>query len=75
MVNRGGDADTTGAIAGAIAGAYHGPGDIPRRWLKRLDPEVREEAEWLAERLVALSPLAQGEPPDLAPERACRPRR
>ena len=65
VVNRGGDADTTGAIAGAIAGAYHGPGDIPRRWLTRLDPEVREEAEWLAERLVALSPLAQGEPPDL----------
>jgi ADP-ribosyl-[dinitrogen reductase] hydrolase len=65
VVNRGGDADTTGAIAGAIAGAYHGPGDLPRRWLRRLDPEVREEAEWLGERLVNLSPLARGEPPDL----------
>ena len=67
VVNRGGDADTTGAIAGAIAGAYYGPDDIPRRWLTRLDPEVREEAEWLAERLVALSPLGHGEPPDSAP--------
>jgi ADP-ribosyl-[dinitrogen reductase] hydrolase len=65
VVNRGGDADTTGAIAGAIAGAYHGQGDLPRRWLKRLDPEVREEAEWLGERLVNLSPLARGEQPDL----------
>jgi ADP-ribosyl-[dinitrogen reductase] hydrolase len=67
VVNRGGDADTTGAIAGAIAGAYHGPGDLPRRWLQRLDAEVREEAEWLADRLVALSPLARGEEPRLSP--------
>ena len=58
VVNQGGDADTTGAIAGAIAGAYYGPGALPRRWLRRLDPAVREEAPRLAERLVALSPLA-----------------
>lgn len=66
VVNQGGDADTTGAIAGAIAGAYHGPADLPRRWLRRLDPEVREEAEWLGDRLVTLSPLGRGEPPVLA---------
>lgn len=67
VVNQGGDADTTGAIAGAIAGAYYGVEGMPRRWLKALDPEVRDEVEFLAERLVDLSPLAAGEPPDLGP--------
>jgi ADP-ribosyl-[dinitrogen reductase] hydrolase len=67
VVNRGGDADTTGAIAGAIAGAYHGPSGLPARWLRRLDPQVREEAEWLADQLVSLSPLARGEPPCITP--------
>lgn len=38
VVNRGGDADTTGAIAGMIAGAYYGLDAIPKRWLKKLDP-------------------------------------
>jgi ADP-ribosyl-[dinitrogen reductase] hydrolase len=57
IVNRGGDADTTGAIGGAIAGAYYGPGELPARWLRRLDRAVREEIEELAERLVARSPL------------------
>lgn len=65
VVNQGGDADTTGAIAGAIAGAYYGPEQLPRRWLARLDPGVRRELEALPERLVALSPLARGEPPRL----------
>lgn len=37
VVNRGGDADTTGAIAGMLAGALYGPEDIPEAWLKRLD--------------------------------------
>jgi ADP-ribosyl-[dinitrogen reductase] hydrolase len=68
VVNQGGDADTTGAIAGAIAGAYHGLEGLPERWLRRLDPEVREEVVWLADRLVALSPLARGEPPRLDPD-------
>ncbi len=36
-VNRGGDADTTGAIAGMIAGAYYGEDAIPTRWLNCLD--------------------------------------
>ena len=58
-VNRGADADTTGAIAGAIAGAYYGPEQLPTRWLRRLDPAVREEIERLSERLVELSPVAQ----------------
>jgi ADP-ribosyl-[dinitrogen reductase] hydrolase len=71
-VNRGGDADTTGAIVGAIAGAYHGPADLPRRWLRQLDPRVREEAEELADRLVSLSPLGRGEPLHLSPRAEVR---
>lgn len=42
VVNRGGDADTTGAIAGMLAGARYGLDAIPGRWLKALDPAVRE---------------------------------
>ncbi len=64
VVNQGGDADTTGAIAGALAGAYYGPGELPQRWLRRLDASVRGEIERLADRLVALSPLGRGRPPD-----------
>ncbi len=33
-VNRGGDADTNGAIAGALLGALHGEGEIPARWAR-----------------------------------------
>jgi ADP-ribosyl-[dinitrogen reductase] hydrolase len=60
VVNRGGDADTTGAIAGALAGAYYGPGALPARWLRRLDLSVRREIEALSDRLFARSPLATG---------------
>jgi ADP-ribosyl-[dinitrogen reductase] hydrolase len=55
VVNQGGDADTTGAIAGAIAGAYYGPGEIPRRWLRKLESSLVDEICALAERLVGLS--------------------
>jgi len=34
--NRGGDAATTTAVAGALAGAHFGVGAIPRRWLRTL---------------------------------------
>ncbi|WP_242339321.1 MULTISPECIES: ADP-ribosyl-[dinitrogen reductase] hydrolase [Anaeromyxobacter] len=63
VVNQGGDADTTAAIAGAIAGAYHGPDAIPRRWLRRLDPGLVEELGRLSTRLVELSPVGRGAPP------------
>lgn len=33
-VNLGGDADTIGAVAGQIAGAYYGFGAIPKRWVR-----------------------------------------
>jgi ADP-ribosyl-[dinitrogen reductase] hydrolase len=65
VVNQGGDADTTGAIAGGIAGACYGEGALPRRWLRRLAPALRDELAGLAERLVAASPLAAGTPPTL----------
>ncbi len=60
VVNRGGDADTTGAIAGAIAGAHYGPEALPRRWVKRLDRGLVQELGALAGALVDLSPLARG---------------
>jgi ADP-ribosyl-[dinitrogen reductase] hydrolase len=40
VVNRGGDADTTGAILGMIAGALYGPNAIPRRWLGVLEKDT-----------------------------------
>jgi ADP-ribosyl-[dinitrogen reductase] hydrolase len=40
VVNRGGDADTTGALAGQLAGALYGVEAIPERWLKKLDQNV-----------------------------------
>jgi ADP-ribosyl-[dinitrogen reductase] hydrolase len=39
-----------------IAGAFYGLDAIPRRWVKKLNPRVREEIEELSERLVRLSP-------------------
>jgi ADP-ribosyl-[dinitrogen reductase] hydrolase len=59
VVNQGGDADTTGAIAGMIAGAFYGTAQLPKKWLKKLDPAVRREVEVLAGRLVGLSPLGK----------------
>jgi len=62
-VNQGEDADTTGAIAGAIAGAHYGPDAIPRRWRRKLDRALVDELAHLADRMVELSPLGRGEPP------------
>jgi ADP-ribosyl-[dinitrogen reductase] hydrolase len=59
-VNQGGDADTTGAIAGMIAGACYGSAAIPDRWLGALDGRVREEVENRARQLVLLSPISGG---------------
>jgi len=65
-VNQGGDADTTGAIVGAIAGAYYGIEAIPREWLRKLDPAVRAELQLLADQLIDRSPLGQGLPVSLS---------
>lgn len=43
VVNQGGDADTTGAIAGMLAGATYGASSIPEAWRLKLDPAVSAE--------------------------------
>jgi ADP-ribosyl-[dinitrogen reductase] hydrolase len=60
-VNQGGDADTTGAIAGALAGAYFGEENIPARWIKKLDKKLLAEITELSGRLVRCSPYLRGE--------------
>jgi ADP-ribosyl-[dinitrogen reductase] hydrolase len=40
-VNLGGDADTSGAVCGALAGAHYGLAAIPERWLKPLHERER----------------------------------
>ena len=56
VVNRGGDADTTGAILGMVAGALYGPESMPSRWLERLNPSIRAQC---AEQARALYQFAQ----------------
>lgn len=53
-VGKGGDTDTIGAIAGAVAGARFGAGELPDRWLSLL--EHRTELESLARALYELEP-------------------
>jgi len=55
-VNQGGDADTTGAICGMLAGAYYGRASIPKRWLKKMDPQLICELEEYADKLIMASP-------------------
>lgn len=55
VVNRGGDADTTGAIAGMIAGAYYGPTKIPARWVTKIDPKVKKLCEKQTQALLKLA--------------------
>lgn len=56
VVNRGGDADTTGAIAGMLLGAVHGAAVLPAAWLGRLDAGVRTACVTQATALLAFSP-------------------
>lgn len=55
VVNQGGDADTTGAIAGMLAGATYGVQSIPGGWLKKLDPAVKSEIEAQVSGLLAIA--------------------
>jgi ADP-ribosyl-[dinitrogen reductase] hydrolase len=57
VVNRGGDADTTGAILGMIAGALYGPSALPARWARALDADVRQRCIVQAQELLRISPL------------------
>ncbi|WP_295540262.1 ADP-ribosyl-[dinitrogen reductase] hydrolase [uncultured Thiohalocapsa sp.] len=56
-VNRGGDADTTGAITGMIAGALYGPAMIPTRWARHLERDIRLACIEQAQGLLRLAPL------------------
>jgi ADP-ribosyl-[dinitrogen reductase] hydrolase len=56
IVNQGGDADTTGAIGGALAGAFYGLEQIPTNWSKKLAPAINSEVQHLATTLIRLSP-------------------
>lgn len=57
-VNRGEDADTTGALAGMLAGALYGADAIPKRWLDKLAPAVVENIERQTAALLELSQRA-----------------
>lgn len=52
--NLGGDADTTTAILGGLAGAYYGPDAIPERWSSALDEDVLREVTNLVSRLTGV---------------------
>mgnify|MGYP006141402445 CR=1 FL=1 len=54
VVNQGDDADTTGALAGMLAGAIHGVNAIPARWLRKLDPAIRRAVTDQTSALLAL---------------------
>ncbi len=54
-VNRGEDADTTGAIAGMLGGALYGASAIPTRWLDKLEPHVVGEIHQQVRELLRLA--------------------
>ncbi len=56
--NLGDDADTTAAVCGQVAGAYHGEGGIPAKWLDRLAmaDRIRTYADRLLERSASGAP-------------------
>jgi ADP-ribosyl-[dinitrogen reductase] hydrolase len=58
VVNRGGDADTTGAIVGMIAGAYYELKGIPGKWLNTLDSKTCYQCETQALDLIDYTFLA-----------------
>lgn len=51
-VNCGGDTDTVGAIAGAVAGARFGSTDVPDRWTDEI--EESDRLKWLAQQLLTI---------------------
>ncbi|HEX7454730.1 MAG TPA: ADP-ribosylglycohydrolase family protein, partial [Gallionella sp.] len=55
VVNRGGDADTTGAIAGMLAGALYGLEAIPDVWRNTLNADIRHSCEVQAVALIQLA--------------------
>ncbi len=60
VVNRGGDADTTGAIAGMLAGACYGVAAIPEQWLRKMDHKVMEACREQTFQLLAKAKARRG---------------
>ncbi|MDO9047861.1 MAG: ADP-ribosyl-[dinitrogen reductase] hydrolase [Methylobacter sp.] len=56
-VNQGADADTTGALAGMLAGAKYGVEQIPERWLKQLDQQIVAQIRQQTTELIRLAGL------------------
>jgi len=63
-VSLGGDADTIGAMAGAIAGALHGASALPSDWLPLLEdgPRGRSHVTSLADQLLEVWARGHGAP-------------
>ncbi len=57
-VNQGQDADTTGALAGMLAGAHYGLSAIPSRWLDVLDGEIYQSINRQCRELLKLAEKA-----------------
>jgi len=54
-VNQGDDADTTGALAGMLAGAKYGVQQIPQRWLKQLNQKIVDQIRQQTTELIRLA--------------------
>lgn len=67
IVNQGGDADSTGALGGMLAGAYYGSVAIPPEWLKRLDPAVKQAISDQVDGLLAWRGTVAVQEADLSP--------
>jgi len=52
IVNRGDDADTGGAVTGALLGAYYGINSIPKRWVSHL--QYKEEITYLINKAMGI---------------------
>ncbi|NSL54744.1 ADP-ribosylglycohydrolase family protein [Uliginosibacterium aquaticum] len=59
VVNCGGDADTTGAIAGMVMGALVGEAGLPERWLRELESSTLRRCNDYADALIERSPAWQ----------------
>jgi ADP-ribosyl-[dinitrogen reductase] hydrolase len=60
VVNQGDDADTTGAIAGMLAGATYGLDALPGEWLDKLDRDTVAEIRVQVPALLALAAITPG---------------
>jgi len=60
-VMMGGDTDTLGAVAGAVAGARFGIESLPERWLETVDQtaELKQLGATLAQQSISVAPDAE----------------